>query len=93
MTKITGHKMYRKFDKTQKGFIRRDAVLPTQALPSAPSRKTRVEAYGHKWCAERGATFLHINFKKRVLHYLDENGAKKTLGLMLDEKDKKKYER
>ena len=94
MSKSTGHKLYRKFERDRAGNLtRRGAVLPTQGKPDAPSFKTRAENLSKDWCSKEGATFLHINFKKRTLHFLDANGSKKCRGLVLDAADKKKYER
>lgn len=96
MSKYTGHKLYRTFNRD---FTRRtneegkEIVLPSQAKPNLPGFKARVEALARKKIEAAGGRFLSINFKKKKLHYFDEKGTRRSTGLVLDEKDKKKYER
>lgn len=40
--------------------------------------KRKKEANGKQVIAERGGTFLKINWNKRTVHYLSHSGQKKT---------------
>lgn len=95
MSKISGHALYRKFEnvgtKLAPVLQRRAHALPTEAKPDAPSFKTRAEALARESVEKEGGTFLFVNFKKRTMHYLDKNGTRRHKGLMLDERDKKRY--